>query len=95
MFAPYMGALAAAGCVWSARRDPRYSGKWAWLARCGRCTASSWAQRAVCVDWGLSIVSILQQTVFYTLNMLIIQSNSLVAKAVQLHTSTVNKTRVI
>ena len=48
-----------------------------------------------CASTGGFLVSILQQTVFYTLNMLIIQSNSLVAKAVQLHTSTVNKTRVI
>jgi len=47
-----MGALAAAGCAWSARGDPHYGGKWAWLARRGRCTASSWAQRAVRVDWG-------------------------------------------
>jgi len=28
--------------------------KWAWMAGRGRCTASSWAQRAVRVDWGLS-----------------------------------------
>jgi len=49
-----MGALAAAGCAWSARGDPRYGGKWAWLARRGRSTASSWVQRAVRVDWGLS-----------------------------------------
>jgi len=32
----------------------RYSGKWAWLAGHGRCTASSWAQRVVRVNWGLS-----------------------------------------
>jgi len=54
----YMGALAAAGCAWSARGDPRYGGKWAWLARRGRCTASSWAQRAVRVDWGLSYTTV-------------------------------------
>jgi len=47
-----MGALAAAGCAWSARGDPRYGGKWAWLARRGRSTASSWAQRAMRFDWG-------------------------------------------
>jgi len=51
--APYMGALAAAGCAWSARGDPRYGRKWAWVARRSRSTASSWAQRAVRVDWGL------------------------------------------
>jgi len=38
-----MGASATAGCAWSARGDPRYGGKWAWLARRDRCTASSWA----------------------------------------------------
>jgi len=42
------------GCEWSARGDTRYGGKWAWLAGRGRCTASSWAQRAVRIDWGLS-----------------------------------------
>ena len=42
--APYMGALAAAGCAWSARGDPGYAGKWAGLARCGCCTPRSWAQ---------------------------------------------------
>jgi len=31
-----MGALVAAGCARSARGDPRYGGKWAWLARRGR-----------------------------------------------------------
>jgi len=50
-----MGALAAAGWAWSARGDTRYGGKRAWLAGRGRCTASSWAQWAVRVDWGLSI----------------------------------------
>ena len=54
---PYMGALAAAGWARSARGDPRYGGKWAWLAGRGRCTASSWAQRAVHVDWGFSSIS--------------------------------------
>jgi len=49
-----MGALAAAGWAWSARGSTRYGGKWAWLAVRGRCAASSWAQRAVRVDWGLS-----------------------------------------
>jgi len=53
-----MGALAAAGCAWSARGDPRYGGKWAWLARRGRCTASSWAQRVVCVNWRLSYTTV-------------------------------------
>jgi len=48
--APYMGALAAAGCAWSSHGDPRYCGKWAWLARRGHCTASSWAQRAVRIN---------------------------------------------
>jgi len=56
--APYMGALAAAGCAWSVRGDPGYGGKWAWLTRRGRCTASSWAQRAVRVDWGLSYTTV-------------------------------------
>ena len=46
-----MVALAAAGCAWSARGDPGYAGKWAGLARRGRCT---WAQRAVRVQRGLS-----------------------------------------
>jgi len=41
LYAPYMGALAEADCTWSARGDPRYGGKWAWLARHGRCTASN------------------------------------------------------
>jgi len=50
--APYMGALAAAGCAWSARGDPGYGGKWAGLARRGRCTPRSWAQRAVRVQMG-------------------------------------------
>jgi len=51
-----MGAFAAAAAGWagSARDDPRYGGKWTWLERCGCCTASSGAQRAVCIDWGLS-----------------------------------------
>jgi len=35
-----MGALAAAGWVWSARGDTRYGGKWAWLAGRGPCTTS-------------------------------------------------------
>jgi len=39
-------------CAW------RYGGKWAWLARRGRCTASSWVQRAVRVDWGLSYTTV-------------------------------------
>jgi len=52
--APYMGALAAAGCTWSARGEPGYAGKWAGLARRGRWTPCSWAQRAVHVQWGLS-----------------------------------------
>jgi len=30
-----MGALAAAGCAWSARGDSGYGWKWAWLARRG------------------------------------------------------------
>jgi len=51
---PYMGALAAAGCTWSARGDLGYSGKWAGLARRCRCTPRSWAQWAVRVQWGLS-----------------------------------------
>ena len=49
-----MVALAAAGCAWSARGDPGYAGKWAGLARLGRCTPRRWAQRAVRVQWGLS-----------------------------------------
>jgi len=55
-----MGALAAAktmaaaGWAGSARGETRRGGKWAWLAGCGRCTASSWVQRAVSVNWGLS-----------------------------------------
>jgi len=49
-----MGALAAAGCAWSARGDPGYGEKWAGLARRGRCTPCSWAQWAVRVQWGLS-----------------------------------------
>jgi len=52
-----MGALAAADWAGSARGvggETRYGGKWAWLAGRGRCTASSWAQRAVRVDLGLS-----------------------------------------
>jgi len=52
--AAYMGTLATAGCAWSARGDPGYSGKWAGLARHGRCTPCSWAQWAVRVYWGLS-----------------------------------------
>ena len=51
---PYMGALAATGCTWSARSDPGYGGKWAELARRGRCMPRSWAQRAVHIQWGLS-----------------------------------------
>jgi len=54
-----MGVLAAAGCAWSARSDPGYGGKWAWLARRGRCTASSWAQRVVRVNWGLCFVGLM------------------------------------
>jgi len=53
-----MGALAAAGCAWSARGDPGYGGKRAGLARRGRCTPRSWAQRAVRVDWGLSYTTV-------------------------------------
>jgi len=34
-------------CAW------RYGGKWAWLARRGRCTASSWVQWTVRINWGL------------------------------------------
>jgi len=49
-----MGALAAAGWAGSARGDIRYGEMWAWLAGRGHCTASSWAQRAVRIDWGLS-----------------------------------------
>jgi len=49
-----MDALAAAGWAGYARGETRYGGKWAWLALRGRCTASSWAQRAVRVDWRLS-----------------------------------------
>jgi len=49
-----MGALAAAGCAWSARGDPGYGGKWAGLARRGRCTPRSWEQRAVRVLCRLS-----------------------------------------
>ena len=51
---PYMGALAVAGCTWSARGDPGYGGKCAGLARCGRCMPRSWAQWAVHIQWGLS-----------------------------------------
>jgi len=53
-----MGALAAAGCAWSASGDPGYGGKWAGLARHGRCTPSSWTQRAVRVDCGLSYTTV-------------------------------------
>jgi len=49
-----MGAVAAAGCAWSARGNLGYGGKWAGLARRGCCTPRSLAQRAVRVDWGLS-----------------------------------------
>ena len=49
-----MGALAAAGCTWSARGEPGYAGKWAGLARRGRWTPCSWAQRAERIQWGLS-----------------------------------------
>jgi len=49
-----MGALAAAGCAWSARGDPGDGGKWLGPARRGRCTPRSWAQRAVRVQWELS-----------------------------------------
>jgi len=42
-------------CAWSARCNPRYGGKWVWLARCGRCTASSWVQRALRVNWGVGL----------------------------------------
>jgi len=49
-----MGALAAAGCAWSARGEPAYAGKWTGLARRGRWTPRSWARRAVRVQWGLS-----------------------------------------
>ena len=34
-------------CTWC------QGGKWAWQARRGRCTLSSWAQQAVRVNWGL------------------------------------------
>ena len=43
-------------CAW--RPSLRCDVKWAWLARCGHCTASSWAQRAVRVDWGLSYTTV-------------------------------------
>jgi len=36
-----MGALAAAGCAWSARGEPGYAGKWAGLARRGCWTPRS------------------------------------------------------
>ena len=49
---PYMGTLAAAGCTWSVRGDPGYSGKWAGLARRDRCTPRSWTQQVVHIDWG-------------------------------------------
>jgi len=52
--APYMGALAGAGWEWFARGDTGYGGKWAGLARRGRCTPRIWAQRAVRVQWILS-----------------------------------------
>jgi len=52
-----MGTLAAAGWAGSARGETRYGGKWAWLAGHSHCTASSWAQRAVRVDWGLSSIN--------------------------------------
>jgi len=52
--APYMGALAAAGCTWSVCGKPAYAGKWAGLARRGRWMPRSWAQWAVRVQWGLS-----------------------------------------
>ena len=39
--APYMGALAAAGCAWAARGDPGY-------------TPHSLVQRALRIQWGLS-----------------------------------------
>jgi len=42
-----LAVLATADCAW------RYGGKWAWLARRGRSTASNCAQRAVRVDCGL------------------------------------------
>jgi len=42
-----MGTLAAAACAWFAHGNPAYGGKWAGLARCGRCMLRSWAQRAV------------------------------------------------
>ena len=51
---PYMGALAVAGCAWSARGGPGYGGKWAGLARRSRCMPRSWAQWAVHVHCGLS-----------------------------------------
>jgi len=53
-----MGALAAAGCVWSVRGDPCYGGKWAGLARRSGCTPRSWAQWAVRVQWGLSYTTV-------------------------------------
>jgi len=49
-----MGALAAAGCAWSAPGDPGYGGKWEGLARHDGCTPRSCVQRAVRVQWGLS-----------------------------------------
>ena len=58
-----MGALAAAGCAWSARGDPRYGGKWAWLARRGHCMASSWGQRAVRVDRFVDKYTTVQATI--------------------------------
>jgi len=58
-----MGALAAAGCAWSARGEPGYAGKWVGLARRGRWTPRiatggarlmGLSQRPVRVDCGLS-----------------------------------------
>ena len=48
----------ANSCAMSVHGDPRYGWKWTWLARRGRCTASSWAQRAVRVDWELSYTTV-------------------------------------
>ena len=68
---PYMGALAVAGCAWSARGDPGYGGKWAGLARRGRCTPCSWAQREVRVHWGLSQQACASTGGFLTLQLLV------------------------
>ena len=57
-FAPYMGALAGAGWEWFARGDTGYGGKWAGLARRGRCTPRIWAQRPVRVHCRLSYTTV-------------------------------------